>query len=165
MDIFNEELINFWVSLNKNEVRYIMIGGVATNLHGYQRTTDDIDVWIDDTRENRTRFRLAMKEYCGTDYFMLETLQIVPGWTHFNLNNGMRLDLMVAVKGLEELSFEQCLQAAAMADLGPVTIPFLHINHLIYSKKAANRPKDQIDVSVLEKLKRLMAEDDPESGG
>jgi hypothetical protein len=27
MDVFNEELIGFWTSLNKHEVKYIMIGG------------------------------------------------------------------------------------------------------------------------------------------
>lgn len=53
MDQFNEELISFWTLLNKHEVNYIMIGGVATNLHGYQRTTDDIDVWIEDSLDNK----------------------------------------------------------------------------------------------------------------
>ena len=155
MDLFDEELINFWTSLNKYEVKYIMIGGVATNLHGYQRSTDDIDVWIDDTMENRTKFRLALKEYSHVDYFMLETLQIVPGWTNFNLNNGTKLDLMVSVKGLEKLPFDEYRSLAAIADLGAVKVPFLHINHLIDSKKAANRPKDQTDVIYLEKIKQL----------
>ncbi len=156
MDLFDEELINFWTSLNKYEVKYIMIGGVATNLHGYQRSTDDIDVWIDDTQENRTKFRLALKEYSQVDYFMIETLQIVPGWTNFSLNNGTRLDLMVSVKGLEELPFDEYYSLAAIADLGSVKVPFLHINHLIDSKKAANRPKDQTDVIYLEKIKQLL---------
>jgi hypothetical protein len=159
MDIFNEDLIAFWTSLHNHEVAYIMIGGVATNLHGYQRTTDDIDVWIEDTQENRQKVRKAFKEYSGVDYFMLESIQIVPGWTNFSLNNGMRMDLMVSVKGLENLSFKECLEMASEADLGPVTIPFLHMNHLIASKKAANRPKDQIDVIYLEKIKKLMEEE------
>jgi len=159
MDLFDDELINFWAQLNKHAVLYIMIGGVATNLHGYQRTTDDIDVWIEDTLENRQRFRLALKEYSNVDYFMLETLQIVPGWTNFTLNNGIRLDLMVSVKGLEELSFQECYTLTSIVDLGPVTIPILHINHLIDSKKAANRPKDQIDVIYLEKIRQLMKEE------
>jgi hypothetical protein len=159
MDLFNEELISFWASLNKHEVRYIMVGGVATNLHGYQRTTDDIDVWIDDTPKNRNKIRVALKEYSHVDYFMIETLQIIPGWTYFNLNNGIRMDLMASVKGLENLSFSECLSLAAIADLGPVKIPFLHINHLIDSKIAANRPKDQTDVVYLEKIRQLMKEE------
>jgi hypothetical protein len=34
-------------------------------------------------------------------------------------------------------------------------VPFLHINQLIANKKAVNRPKDQIDVPELEKIKKL----------
>lgn len=136
-----------------------MVGGVATNLNGYQRTTDDLDIWLKDTSENRRRFRMAMKEYSQVDYFMLETLQIIPGWTHFNLNNGFRLDVMVDVKGLEKLSFDECFNLASKAELDGVIIPFLHINHLIASKKAANRPKDQVDVIYLEKIKKLLDEE------
>jgi len=158
MDFFDDELISFWTLLNKHKVKYIMIGGVATNLHGYQRTTDDIDVWIDDTLKNRLNLRIALKEYSNIDYFMLETLQIVPGWTNFSLNNGIRLDLMVSVKGLENYTFGECLAIASIADLEPVQVPFLHINHLIESKKAANPPKDQIDVIYLEKIKKLLGD-------
>lgn len=34
-------------------------------------------------------------------------------------------------------------------------VPFLHINHLIANKKLVNRPKDQIDVLELEKIKSI----------
>jgi len=156
VDVFDEELIKFWRSLNVFEVRYIMIGGVATNFNGYQRSTDDIDVWIEDTSENRQRFRKAFVDYGYIDLFMIETLKILPGWTNFNLNNGTRLDLMVDVKGLEGYSFTECLANASVADILDVKVPFLHINHLIESKKAANRPKDQIDVIYLEKIKSLL---------
>ncbi len=37
MDIFDEEILEFWKSLQNNKVRYIMVGGYATNLHGFQR--------------------------------------------------------------------------------------------------------------------------------
>lgn len=158
MDIYNEEFINFWKALNKNLVQYIMVGGVATNLNGYQRTTDDIDVWINDNPQNRRLLRNAMKEYSSIDYFMIETMQIIPGWTSFNLNNGVRIDFMTGLKGLEEYSFEDCLLMADIADIEDVKVPFLHINHLITNKKVVNRPKDQLDVIYLEKIKKLREE-------
>ena len=37
-------------------------------------------------------------------------------------------------------------------------VPFLHINHLIANKKAVNRPKDQLDVIYLEKIKQIQEE-------
>ena len=160
MDIYNQEFLSLWNALNEFDVKYIMVGGVATNLNGYQRTTDDIDIWIKDTLENRQNFRQAFKKYSDIDYFMLDEMQIVPGWTFFNLNNGVRLDIMIDVKGLENYSFEQCLKMSSHADIDGVIVPFLHINHLIESKKAANRPKDQIDVIYLEKIKQLLDEEE-----
>jgi hypothetical protein len=110
MDIFDEEILKFWAALEGQKVRYIMVGGYATNLHGYQRYTGDIDIWLEDSHENRHHLRQAFVE-CGMgDYYMVETMQFVPGWTEFRLMNGL------------------------------------------------NRPKDQVDVIELEKIKNLQNE-------
>lgn len=85
MDVFNEELLKFWKALQLNDVRYIMVGGVATNLHGFQRTTEDIDVWLEDSLENRKRTRKAFREYGMGDFEPIERMQFIPGWTYFHL--------------------------------------------------------------------------------
>ena len=139
-----------------------MVGGVAINLNGYQRTTDDIDVWLEDTLQNRECFRQAYKAYAGIDITMMKRLQLIPGWTNFSLNNGFSLDLMVSMKGLENFSFDNCYQFSNKATIDDVVIPFLHINHLLANKKAVNRPKDQIDVIELEKIKSLLEENERE---
>lgn len=158
MDIFDQEILKFWRSLQNNQVRFIMIGGFATNLHGYQRFTGDMDIWIEDTGDNRRRLRRAFREYGLGDIEQLEKMKFVAGWTDFHLNNGLRLDLLTDMPGLEALSFDQCLQMAAHAQIEDVTVPFLHINHLILNKQKVNRPKDQIDVFYLEKIKQLRGE-------
>ena len=93
------------------------------------------------------------------DYLSLETMQFVPGWTTFYAA-GVELDIMTEMKGLEHLSFDECLQMAAIAEIETIKIPFLHINHLIQNKKAVNRPKDQLDVIYLEKIKQLLQEEE-----
>jgi len=158
MDIFDEEILKFWAALEKCQVRYIMVGGYATNLHGYQRYTGDIDIWIADTLENRKRLREAFVESGMGDYYMLETMQFVPGWTDFHLNNGLRLDILVSMKGLEGSSFDECMDMASIADIDGVKVPFLHINQLIANKKAVNRPKDQLDVIELERIQKILGE-------
>lgn len=158
MDIFDEEIIKFWSALNDNSVKYILIGGYATNFHGYQRYTSDMDIWIENTIDNRKNLRLAFKHLGMGDFYMLETMQFIPGWTEFNLNNGLRLDVFVNMKSLENYSFDECLSVAAIALIDDVKVPFLHINHLIANKKAVNRSKDQIDVIELEKIKELRKE-------
>jgi len=66
------------------------------------------------------------------------------------------MDIMTTVKGLEEeFGFDKCLEYASIATIYELEIPFLHINQLIDSKKAANRLKDHIDIIELENIKKL----------
>ena len=44
---------------------------------------------------------------------------------------------------------------ASIADIENVKIPFLHINQLIENKKSVNRLKDQIDVAMLDEIRKL----------
>ena len=62
MDIFDADILLLWKCLQQNNVRYIMIGGFATNLHGYSQATNDIDIWIEDTLPNRKNLRKALQE-------------------------------------------------------------------------------------------------------
>jgi hypothetical protein len=154
MDMMDESLLEFWQILGEFNVAYIMVGGVAVNLHGYSRTTKDIDVWIKDSKENRQKLGMAFGKL-GYDELNMEDFQFVPGWTNFYIGNGIVLDILIEMKGLEDYTFDQCLDAATLAEIENVKVPFLHINQLIANKKAVNRSKDQIDVMELEKIKQL----------
>lgn len=157
MDTMDESLLEFWQILEQFNVEYIMVGGVAVNLHGYSRTTKDIDVWINDTKENRRKLGTAFGKL-GYDELNMEDFQFVPGWTNFYIGSGIVLDILIDMKGLEEYTFDECLKVATIAEIENVKIPFLHINQLIANKKAVNRSKDQIDVMELEKIKLLRKE-------
>lgn len=157
MDAFDEDLLLFWKALHNNDVAYLLIGGYAINLHGYQRFTGDVDIWLKNTIENRKKLRKAFTD-CGMgDYPMIESMQFVAGWTQFRLNNGLELDILTDMKGLENYTFDECMARASVADIDGVHIPFLHINQLIENKKVINRPKDQSDVQALEEIKKLRA--------
>lgn len=158
MDIFDEDILNFWKTLQKHKVVFILIGGYATNLHGYQRFTGDMDIWLKDTIENRQALRKAFLACDMGDYPMIETMQFIPGWTEFHLNNGFTLDILTEMKGLENYTFDECLQMASIADINDVKIHFLHINQLIQNKKTVNRLKDQLDVEMLEEIRKLREE-------
>jgi hypothetical protein len=157
MDMMDESLLEFWQILYQFDVEYIMVGGVAVNLHGYSRTTKDIDVWINDTKENRQKLGTAFGKF-GYDELNMEDFQFVPGWTNFYIGSGIVLDILIEMKGLENYTFNECLKVATIAEIENVKVPFLHINQLIANKKAVNRSKDQIDVMELEKIKLLRKE-------
>ena len=79
MDVMDEELIEFWKKLNDNGVKYMMVGGIAARFHGYNRTTDDLDMWIEDTLENRKKLRTAFIDLGYGDFVSIETTQFVSG--------------------------------------------------------------------------------------
>jgi len=155
VDIFDEEILKFWKALEEFNVKYIMVGGYATNLHGYQRFTVDLDIWLKDDLENRKALRKAFLKCDMGDYPKIDYMQFIPGWTDFHLNNGLRLDLLIDMKGVEGYTFDECLEMASVANIEDVNVPFLHINQLIENKKVVNRPKDQIDVLALEQIRKL----------
>lgn len=45
--------------LNTNKVRYLLIGGYAVGVYGYARSTNDLDIFVSDDRENGLRLRKA----------------------------------------------------------------------------------------------------------
>ena len=135
-----------------------MVGGFATRFHGFNRNTDDLDMWLEDTVENRRNLRTSFSELGYGDFSSLEMMQFLPGWTNFYIGGGIELDIMTTMKGLENISFSECLSMASIADLEGVEVPFLHINHLIDNKKIVNRPKDQVDVIELEKIRKIREE-------
>lgn len=157
----NSQFQLFLKTLFEEGVRYLVAGDLASTFHGLNRATDIIELYVEDTIENRKKLRAAFIKNEMGDFEPLERIEFIPGWTFFHLNNGFRLDIMTSLKGLENVSFDECFQMAVEVDIEGIPVRFLHYNHLIESKKAANRPKDQIDIIELEKIHNFTQKNSP----
>lgn len=149
------QIVDIWRQFHINQVKYLTIGGFAVNIYGFNRNTGDIDIYIKDSVENRNNLRKALKDAGIGDFKQIEIIQFVPGWTDFSLDSGMRLDIMTEVKGLENIPFDELWKLATVVMVEEIPVFFLDYNNLIASKKAINRPKDQLDIEELEKLNQL----------
>lgn len=154
MDFRDEEILQLFRLLQQHRVKYLLVGGFAVNLHGYNRFTEDIDLWVKDDSENRRHLRAAFEELLNTRLPELDRMQFIAGWSIIKLPSGFPIDLMSDVKGLEPIGFDTCLNQAQVVRLEDITIPFLHINHLRETKIAAGRPKDLLDLDELNKIHR-----------
>ena len=150
----NSQIIEIWKYFSINRVKYLTIGGFAVNIYGYGRNTGDIDIFIEDSIENRENLRLALKQSGIGDFKNMSTIQFIPGWTDISLNFNLRLDIMTSVKGLENKTFEQLLEKAYITEINDIPVYFIDYENLIIAKKAANRPKDILDIEELEKLNK-----------
>lgn len=156
MDLFEEEIILFFKSLFSENVKFILVGGLAVNYHGFNRTTGDIDIWIDDTKENRINFIKALKKYGieGAEVYM--NLPFIAGYSEIMLDNGIRIDLMSEMQFFKKENFEECYHMANNFKLATdVEIKVVHINTLISEKEQSKRPKDIIDAEQLKKFYRI----------
>ena len=149
-----QEILNIWKVFNEKNVRYVTIGGLAVNIHGYTRNTGDIDILIEDTLENRKKFRVALKEIGIGDFPQIETMQFVAGYTDFTISYDLRLDVMTSIKGLEQVSFDVLHQNATIVLLKEIPVYFIDYDNLMIAKKATNRLKDQLDIEELNKLNK-----------
>jgi hypothetical protein len=49
--------------LNESEVEYLIVGGFAVMKYGEPRYTKDLDVWVDNSRQNSLRVVEALKKF------------------------------------------------------------------------------------------------------
>jgi hypothetical protein len=158
MDILDEEILNLWRLLNIHSVKYIIVGGFATNLHGFNRITADLNIWIKDDSENRKKLRQVLKELELGDFPAIETIDFIPGWSSIMLSSGFELDIMTSLKGFPNDTFEECYKISPTAIIYNIPIKFMNLNKLIEAKKAVSREKDLIDIIELEKIKKSKPE-------
>jgi hypothetical protein len=154
MDAMDDEIMNLFLVFQNNEVNYILVGGFAGYLNGSLRVTQDVDIWIKDTLENRVKLRNSLKEMGLPDMPQIEMIDFVPGWSKINLPSGFPLDIMTHLTGFSQNRYDEFYKLSNEANIGPVKIRFLHINQLIETKRAAGRPKDLLDIEELEKIRK-----------
>ena len=56
-----DKVLQLLRELHRHEVEYVLVGGVALNILGLVRPTDDVDLFIRPTEENVARLKLALR--------------------------------------------------------------------------------------------------------
>src|SRR6478672_9477725 len=134
MDIFNKDFRDFLAALTDQHVRYILVGGYAVILHGYPRTTGDMDIWVERTSANYQKLKNAFHQF-GMPVFDMteENFMEHPKWDVFTYGNPpVAIDIMVTVKGLE---FEDCYNNSVIFEDKDLKIRTINKKDLIEAKK------------------------------
>lgn len=148
-NIFNSDFRDFLIAFNKNQVRYILVGGYSVILHGYARTTGDMDIWVERSEDNYTRIKKAFEEF-GMPVFDMTKDNFLrhPLWDVFTFGTPpVAIDLMVNIGGL---NFSEVFNRSVIFKDDELEIRTIHKNDLIHAKKTAGRSKDLDDLENLE---------------
>jgi hypothetical protein len=155
---------NLLANLAAAKVEFLVVGGVAVHLNGVPRGTEDMDILIDNSRENIERLLpvlAAFGEGSGGTY-TVEDFTNEPG--AMRVLEDFMLDMFVQMNGKTYADLKPW--AAPFKLRNGATIHFLTGQGLIETKRGSVRLKDQSDISILSTLgpeRRLIADFDIDS--
>ena len=152
-------------SLSEKSVQYVLVGGLAVQLHGYMRSTFDIDLVLAMNDENLVRFIAVAKRYGLVPSIpvpidslrnanQIEQWHREKGMLAFALREPQVGGSVVDILVRPNVPFEQLMANAVVGELLAQKIWIASIDDLITMKRTANRAKDQLDIAALEKIKR-----------
>lgn len=144
--VLSKDFKEFIELLNKNDVRYLVVGGYAVAFHGHPRYTKDLDVWIDLSPANADKLLKALSEFgfgslnLTPDDF-LEADQIIQLGYPPN-----RIDILTSCTGLD---FGDCYRAKVDFEMDGVRVQFIDIESLKKNKRSTGRTQDLADAENL----------------
>jgi hypothetical protein len=130
--------------LNAHAVDYVVIGARAFPVHGYSRTTLDLDLLIRPEPANAARVLEALREF-GYDVTDL-TVEDLLAYKVLIRQYLVETDIHPFAAGV---TFDQVWQNKVSDLYGDTPAAFASLDDLILMKQAANRPKDQADLMFL----------------
>jgi predicted nucleotidyltransferase len=145
--IISKDFKEFLELLNKNKVKYLVVGGYAIAFHGYPRYTKDIDLWILMEKSNAESILKALDEF-GFSGIGITVEDLNTPETVIQLGYPPnRIDLMTEVSGL---TFEECYDKKIEITVEGTSVSFIDLESLKKNKKASGRHQDLADLENLE---------------
>jgi predicted nucleotidyltransferase len=145
MKTLPKDFKEFIESLNKNDVRYVVIGGYAVVYHGYVRSTNDIDIWVDIHEDNINKILKALDDF-GFSSLNLKAQDFSPNQIIQLGFPPNRIDLISTPAGVD---FDTCYDTREQVIIDDITVNFINLENLIKAKKASNRTRDLADIEEL----------------
>lgn len=132
--------------LQKHEVKYVVIGGIASVLHGVPRATFDLDILIEATVANAEKLLDALKG-AGLGTALLITADELLAHEITIFKDRVRVDVQTRTPGI---IFSEVWEKREEMDYQGQVFQVISKEDLIASKRAAGRDVDLEDVRLLE---------------
>ena len=147
-NLFNDDFRDFINALNNNEVEYLLVGGYAVIIHGYRRTTGDLDIWINPTQNNYQhllkacyQFGLPVLDITAENFLHNDAIDV------FTFGRSpVSIDRKKTLKGCD---FESAYNLRKEFFEGDLSVKYIHLNTLVKAKTTSCRHKDLYDIEKL----------------
>lgn len=153
MNIFLDGHIEILDTMLKHEVEFMLIGGYAVIIHGYRRTTGDMDLWLNPTNENKLKLHAALKgigfNKDDLDYFL--TLDFTK---HLVFSFGAEPQKIDFITRINNVEFAEANKHKITHNFEGLPIPVIQLNDLVLSKINTGRTQDKADIEELQKIQK-----------
>jgi len=156
-------------ALHQKNIKYLVIGGIAVNIHGYPRSTGDLDIMLSFDKENIKEFIELIKSLGFIPKIPvriedLADLDKIEAWktekhmkvlSVYNPQNELEhIDIMME----NCIDFDKAYLNREMVTARDIEISVIAIDDLIELKRIAGRKRDEIDILALQKIKEIKNE-------
>ncbi len=148
-DLF-DKFLRIIDTINRYDVEYIVIGGVAMISHGMPRLTQDLDILIKLTPDNIGRLKDALHSIYDDSaideitYDEMNTYSVI----RYGTADGFYLDIMARIGDVADYSSIE----KEIKEIEGVKIYLSTVTSLLKLKENTIRPEDKRDVIFLKKL-------------
>jgi len=143
-----KDIVDFIRLCNEHFVKYLVIGGYAVSIHGYPRSTKDIDVCIEMSELNASKMVSVINEFgfgsleLNKEDFLKKDLITQLGFPP------LRIDIL---NDLDGVSFEEAWNNKKVVAFENVPVNFIGYNELLIVKQKSGRLQDIADIEKLKK--------------
>lgn len=152
-------------ALVKAQVGFVIVGGFAVQLHGFVRSTIDLDLTVAMDEENLSRFIAVAKQFdlspvIPASIESLKNAALIDSWFQqkgmvaFALREQQPAGAIIDVLVRPVVAFDQLLAQSLSVELFGGEVKIASIDHLVAMKRVAGRPKDLIDIDALQRIQR-----------
>jgi len=148
----------FATEMNLFRVRYLVFGGLAVVVHGYIRTTGDVDLWVEKSTEN---LALVKQGFLKMNYSLEEVEEAA---AHYQ--KGLKLTMFLDEDSetpiefmpiyATKVSFEKAWEIKKQHPFGETFINVVDMDTLTDMKLRAGREQDLRDVVELKREHNLL---------
>jgi hypothetical protein len=134
--------------LNKNSVKYVIVGAFALALYSKPRYTKDLDILIEPEKENATKLINVLHTF-GSENINIRKEDLTKKDQILQLGyDPVRIDILTSIAGC---SFEEVWNNKLKEKYGKTLVNFIGKKELIKNKKTLGRKQDIADLELLGK--------------
>ena len=142
----HRDFIEFIEILNRNNVEFVIIGGIALAYHGFPRFTGDIDIWIRPSLDNVKKTFNSIEEFFGTRMTTAPE-DFLRGHNMISLGEEpVKIEIHVTLDGVTE---DEIWNTRTGGKFGDEDVHYIGKETFIKNKKAVGRDQDLVDIKKL----------------